>query len=502
MRVLLDTNILIHREAATVVRADIGLLFNWLDRLNYEKCVHPLSLAEIEKHDDPRTRTSFRAKLASYRPIQFPAPLRPDVQAVGAKLDSTENDRVDTALINELAAGRVDYLLSEDRGIGRKAVLLGVSDRVFTIDAFLEKSAAENPALVDYSVLAVRRVRFGEVDVTLSFFDSFREDYPDFDAWFGRKSDEPAYVCYEGRALVAFLYLKLEGDREPYPDITPQMRPAKRLKIGTFKVQLNGFKLGERFLKVIFDNALRQRVDEIYVTIVPRGVERERLIKLLEDFGFVKFGTKHGPGPDELVFVRDMAPAFNSSEPARTFPFASRRSRWFIVPIYPEYHTDLLPDSILKTESPAAFVEQQPHRNAIRKVYVSRSLFRDLRPGDIVVFYRTGGYHRSVVTTLGIVDAVRKEIRDEAHFIALCRQRSVFSSEQLKAQWNYRGGRPFIVDFLYAYSFPSRPNLKALIDEGVIADVESAPRGFEQLSPQKVEKILRLTNTDARLIVD
>ena len=41
MRVLLDTNILIHREAATVVRQDIGKLFFWLDRLKYQKWVHP-----------------------------------------------------------------------------------------------------------------------------------------------------------------------------------------------------------------------------------------------------------------------------------------------------------------------------------------------------------------------------------------------------------------------------------------------------------------------------
>jgi len=59
MRVLLDTNVLIHREAATVVRRDIGTLFFWLDKLKYEKCVHPLSLQEIEKHQDPRVRSSF-----------------------------------------------------------------------------------------------------------------------------------------------------------------------------------------------------------------------------------------------------------------------------------------------------------------------------------------------------------------------------------------------------------------------------------------------------------
>ena len=67
--------------------------------------------------------------------------------------------------------------------------------------------------------------------------------------------------------------------------------------VGTFKVVLNGFKIGERFLKIIFDNALRWRVD---------------------------------------------------------------KARKFIVPIYPEYHTELLPDSILRTESPLDFVENSP----------------------------------------------------------------------------------------------------------------------------------------------
>jgi hypothetical protein len=38
-------------------------------------------------------------------------------------------------------------------------------------------------------------------------------------------------------------------------------------------------------------------------------------------------------------------------------------------------------------------------------VYVSRSYFRDLRSGDTIVFYRTGGFHLSVVTTIGVVEA-------------------------------------------------------------------------------------------------
>jgi len=503
VRALLDTNILIHREAATVVREDIGTLFQWLDRLNVEKWIHPVTIEEIEGHEEERIRRSFAAKLASYRTILAPAALAVEVETLGAEVDRTVNDQRDTLILNEVFVGHADVLISEDRGIAKKAARLGVADRVFTIDAFLEKVTAENPSLVDYRVLSVRKMFFGNVNIADPFFDSFRAEYDGFDRWFARKSQEPAYVCFAGQGVVAFLYLKVEDQREPYPDIVPTFVARRRLKIGTLKVELNGFKLGERFLKVVFDNALVQRVDEIYVTIFPRSVLQQRLIQLLEDFGFYLHGEKRNSYGTERVYARDMTSRFDADEPCKTFPFVGRSARVFLVPIYPEYHTELLPDSILKTESPVDFVEQFPHRNAIRKVYVSRSIFRGLRPGDTVIFYRTGGKYKSVVTTLGIVEAIHVDIRDEEQFIRLCRQRSVFTDEELRKHWHYRSAnRPFVVDFLYAYSFPRRPNMEALIEHGVIRDVESAPRGFEQITAAQFNAILRLSQTDPRVVVD
>lgn len=209
MRALLDTNIVIHREATTVVRTDIGRLFLWLDKLHHDKCVHPASLDEIAKHQDERVRNTFEAKLQSYQVLKTVAPMSAAVLAVTAS-DKSENDRTDSLLVNELHAGRVDILISEDRGLHRKALALGVADRTFTIDSFLEKVIAENPELADYKVLAVRKVHFGNMDIDSEFFDSFREDYggETFDKWFSRKSDETAYVCYEGNDLVAFLTLR------------------------------------------------------------------------------------------------------------------------------------------------------------------------------------------------------------------------------------------------------------------------------------------------------
>ncbi len=54
MKILLDTNIIIHREAATVVNEDIGVLFRWFDNLHHIKCIHPVTVEEIEKHQDPK----------------------------------------------------------------------------------------------------------------------------------------------------------------------------------------------------------------------------------------------------------------------------------------------------------------------------------------------------------------------------------------------------------------------------------------------------------------
>jgi hypothetical protein len=422
-----------------------------------------------------------------------------------AKTDRTENDRNDTIIVNEVFTNRVEFLITEDRGIHTKASVLGIADRVFTLDAFLEKVTAENPALVDYKVLAVTKTVFGTIDVTREFFDSFRQDYGGsaFDRWFARKADETAYVCQQGSDLVAFLYLKVEGPEENYSEIEPHFQSRRRLKIGTFKVEMNGFKLGERFLKIIFDNALRQNVDEIYVTIFQHTVGQQRLVRLLQDFGFTEHGVKNGAHGQEIVLVRSMQPVSDVTGPALMFPYVSLSTRALIVPIYPDYHTSLLPDSILRNESPANFVEQFPHRNAIRKVYISRSVNRDLRRGDAIIFYRTGGYHRGVVSTVGIIDNVQLQIRDEHHFISLCRKRSVFSDKELAEQWNYNPRyRPFIVEFLYAFSFTKRPNLKELIDHGVIRNIESAPRGFEPITKDQFRTILNLAHADPRAFVD
>lgn len=501
MKALLDTNIIIHRETNKVVVQDIGILFRWLDRAQYIKCIHPITVQEIKKYHDVAIVNTFLAKLHSYEQIIIATPFHADVKKVSDEMDRDENDRNDSRLLNEVYVERVDLLISEDKKLHRKAEKLGIGDKVFKIDAFLEKIFSEHPDLVDYKVLNVQKMRFGHINLGDPFFDSLKADYPGFEKWFLKKSDHLAYVTFnkENGRILSFLYLKIEKEEENYFDINPVFRPAKRLKIGTFKVISNGLRLGERFMKIIFDNALANKVSEIYVTIFDHRDEQLRLIDLLEQWGFQYWGKKGA----ENVLVRNFYPKYDVNQLKTNYPFISRNRNNFIVPIYESYHTELLPDSILKTESPLEFIEDFPHRNAISKVYVSRAMRPHPERGDLLVFYRTGGYHKSVVSTIGVVQEVIYDIETEDDFIKHCRKGSVFPEHELKAMWNYnRFYKPFIVRFLYVYSFPHRINMKSLIELGVLAGVDDAPRGFKPITTKQLDLILKSTRSDESFIVD
>ena len=441
-------------------------------------------------------------KVSSYEKLKTEAPLVPDIAKIIKTIDKDENDRNDSMLLNELASKRVDILITEDTHIHEKARLLGIPNLVYSIESFIQEATEEYPDLVDYKVLSIQKDFFGRINLEDEFFYTFKQDYFDYLDWFRKKSDQVAYLCKQRDKVRAFLYLKIENEDENYSDITPVFPKAKRLKIGAFKVSQFGNYLGERLLKIVFDNALANRVKEIYVTIFPLRPEQKSLIFFLEEWGFKRHGVKKSRSGEELVYVRNFDRIASRIEPLTTFPYFSKSANFFLVPIRPEYHTELLPDSILRTESPADFIENEPHRAALRKVYISHSYEKDLRSGDVIAFYRTGGLYLSVVTTLGIIENIITDFKDVGQMIRTCKKRSVLKDREIVRYWDkYPGKRPFLVNFLYSYSLPKRPNLAKLIELGIIPNVESAPRGFTRISWDNIYKIIKASEADESLIV-
>ncbi len=164
MKVLLDTNIVIHRETHAIMKNDIGILFRWLDKLGYTKCVHPVTVEELKRYKDKQTVNSMLIKLDSYHVLKTEAPWNSATSEISKQYDKNDNDVNDTKILNELFAGRVDILITEDRKIALKARKLNISDKVFTIDAFLEKVTNEHPELVQYKVLSVAKEYIGNIN--------------------------------------------------------------------------------------------------------------------------------------------------------------------------------------------------------------------------------------------------------------------------------------------------------------------------------------------------
>ncbi len=356
---------------------------------------------------------------------------------------------------------------------------------------------------LNYKALAVKKTQFRYVDLKDPFFDSLKRDYQGFENWFEKKANEEAYILTGDNRLLAFLFLKIEREDESYADITPPFESAKRLKVGTFKVAQNGRRLGERFIKIIFDNALHNCVDEIYVTVFEKTEEQKHLVLMLEEWGFIKHGEK---STGENVYVRKLIPTVDLRHPKRTFPFISTLQPSYITPIYPEYHTELFPDSILRTESPIDFTEGAPHRNAIEKVFISRSIERGLNVGDTIFFYRTAekgklAKHSAVVTSVGVVTGIKREIKTEEEFIELCKNRSALSKQDLSQWWNEKAYKPFLVKFLHVASFKKRPTRATLIGLE-FPSMQDGPRGFTKLTEREIQHLISLSQLESKIFVN
>ena len=137
MKALLDTNIIIHRENLQATNYSIGLLFKWLDKLHYEKLVHPYSLQELRKANNSTQQEIYNARLAAYTEMKSIAPQSKAFLDLLSDTPKTDNDRIDNQLLCEVYSGRADVLITEDRRMRNKSERLGLTDKVFSINGFI-----------------------------------------------------------------------------------------------------------------------------------------------------------------------------------------------------------------------------------------------------------------------------------------------------------------------------------------------------------------------------
>lgn len=315
----------------------------------------------------------------------------------------------------------------------------------------------------------IQAEHFSKISLEDPFFSSLKADYAGFEKWFHSKGSKPDSFAYTFRnaetgGLDGFLYLKDEhGEVE---DVHPPLHPARRLKIGTFKVNPHGTRLGERFMKRAFDLAISKKVDSLYVTVFAKHAA---LVDLFVRYGFSLVAKKPGANGEELVLERNLRMVIG--DVVLDYPrIPIREGRHFVLSLYPMWHSRLLPDSLLNTESPN-ILEDVSHTNSIHKIYLTAMQGIDqLRRGDTLLIYRTasGGaaYYTSVITSLCVVEEVVhiSRFKTEAEFLEYCAPYSVFSKAEL-IDFFKRKTYPWIIRFTYNLALKKRLNRKVLLEE-------------------------------------
>lgn len=491
-RYLLDTNAIIERESFDNISSEVALTYRWIDKMNGTKFVHPNTFIELEKYKDEKIKNSILKKLESYEKLIPSSEKTTDYEEICSRFSNDINSKIDNEILLQVYNGTVDYLITSDIGILRKAKQLYIKENVLTPYEFLVLIEKENPKLVEYDVLSIKLVPIGTIDINDKFFDTLREDYggSDFNNWLKKKNTEPAYIFQNKEGLQGFLYLKTEDEDEDYSNFSPKFNPAKRLKVGTFKISQRGLRLGERFIKIIIDNAIRRNVDEVYVTIFEdKRSEVVYLKAILEQWGFVKkaINVKNG----ETVLVKDMRHYDNNKNPKFNYPLLKQNAKISILPIISQYHTKLFPDLHLKHEDMNLY-DEMACRYAIEKIYVCGCKQVNCVPGDLVCIYRMGDYYKtytSVVSGIGIIQEIMY-IYNEDSFIKECKNKSVFTEEELRILFRNIGYRT-IIKILFLEGFENKINLATLRNSGILSE-NDAPRINTMLSRTSFSKLMQL----------
>ena len=349
--------------------------------------------------------------------------------------------------------------------------------------------------------MELKHQNFHEINLNDCFFDSLKNDYKEFSIWFMKKAQqqEKAYVFYnEENCIDGFLYLKQENGQ--IDDVDPPLLALRRLKVGTFKINSHGTRLGEKFVKKIFDHAIEHGFSEIYVTIFAK---HEGLTNLMMRYGFDIVGVKPSNNGTEQVLLKKLQICHRSL--IQDYPMLDLRIRpAFWLPIYPVYHTRLLPDSILNNES-MSMVQDVSHTNSVHKIYLTAmSGARSLRPGDTLIVYRTSdnmgsAKYRAVATSVCVVEEVRNvnEFQTYVDFKRYCSSYSVFDEKELLYFYSSKK-YPYIIKFSYNVAFRKRLIRERLLEAGWL---QEGRVGIDPMTPQCALEIMREGGVNESIIV-
>jgi ribosomal protein S18 acetylase RimI-like enzyme len=503
-KLLLDTNIFIALEDPKVVPPATATFAQKAHLYGLTLFLDEASVEDIRRDGNLQRRESTLSKLAKF-PVLEGVAHRPHellIQQFGEV--TSANDSCDVKMLDTLALNIVDFLVSEDVGLHKRAKKAGVHRRVFTVtEALSWLQRTYEPREFDLPFIVSKKAH--QIPLTDPIFDSIRKDYPGFDTWFDRcrNGHRDCWVVEIKGKLAGIAIYKTETHQEAQTAHVSD----RIMKVCTFKMseEFQGEKFGEQLLKKILWFAQANDFECVYLTAYPK---QEFLITLLTAFGFEITRTKEN---GEKVIEKRLLSRENIQLPAgesllgfdmRVYPrfYDGEQAKKFVIPIRPEFHTVLFPEIAEAAPSPLFpsekfFVgrggdQNRTPGNTIRKVYICRSPTRTLMPGDILLFYmsKSEDFARSqCVTSIGVVERCQLASNgiELSQFVG---RRSVYSQDNLNALNATPESPVLVIDFLLNAHFQKPICLADLLDMGVFN--RSPSQSIKRLSDEAYSAVL------------
>lgn len=496
MKILLGTDIVLTLINKGESLDSIAVLLKWSSLIG-ATCYTDIPTIAILTHFAP---------ISSFENLRFLSVfqgLKPKVQAISKLEKYLEGNLTKLNEVKPLFAQLnwlyydADILVTDNPINHTLANLLQIGEKVYTTEEFVDKCYSENRDKDDSIGVAIKKVKFGYLDLKDTFFNDFKKDYsPYYEQWFKSKADDDVYIAVDRKnRLRGLLKLKYEDELEDYSDITPSLRPAKRLKICSFKAHFTAQKLGQRFMRIIFEHALAGSVDEIYVTVVANGSSKERLIRMIEQWGF----SYHGDKGKEEVYVRDFRKGITNSASC-SFPFQSSEKGVFVLPIYRSYANQLLPPIDVLNEND---IDVEPTKQAIRKVVILHNDNIAIKEGSIILFFqKSESIDYRYIMGVGTVEHVYRDFNSEYQFVNRCKKRSTLLETSLHDCWLRADKHPVVVDFLYTYSFEEEDVSGYHLKQVGINVEELHSQCIMQISVDQFKSLIKDTKYEKTFVVD
>jgi rRNA-processing protein FCF1 len=502
MRILIDTNIFIYREDDHILSSNLQTVLRMLNSLKMKIVLHPESIEEIKRDRNEDRKKVMLSKIHTYPLLESPPDPEKDTDFRSvAGYPKKPNEHTDNDLLYSVYKDAVDFLITEDVGIHKKATRLGIKDRVLSLEDALEIFKKDFYDEQVHHPPAVKEEVVYNLNINDPFFDSIKKEYgkEKFETWFKKISREGRKCWVHLRADDAIGALLIYKVKNEAIDSIPSLPTKKRFKIATLKVTHTGYKIGELFIKFAVEYCIKNDLNEIYLTHFTQP--DDYLVDLITEYGFVKVATNRR---GEDVFIKELLADNRKIELLHPIEISKRfypcfydgtEVNKFVVPILPEFHERLFTEYKTRQtrifEHVGGFIVEG---NTIKKAYLCHSRITKVSPGDLLLFYRSRD--RSEITSLGVVEKAFRSLQDKDEIMRYVGKRTVYSVDEIEDM----ARKPTIVIlFTWHFHLPNPLKLKELRGIGVLT---GAPRSIIQISHEKYLLIKSGGGIDERFTFD